>query len=812
MADQWSDPSGKKRRRPALACEQCRRRKVKCDRVQPCTNCVKAQRGSECSFKPDSRVPRPPKASERNTELHAGSSSPPRDSLGACEAPPAPAFPGPGTHTSSSSAYPTPFTGIRSFQPSEAANSPASQRSGPSTVEALTEKVRLLEQQLSRALRQKQDDALNEQWSNGSFPIFLNKGSLSKTRYFGQSHWMNAANLFPLMQLIKKQEAEKTPLLETFERCKTLGRTIKARRVPSLMTVEFGKTMPPRDLADKLVQAYFRTFETVYRIIHGPTFWQDYRRYWENPEAPANPFIIIQIQLCMAIGACFYDETFSLRDQASHWIYEAHLWLMSPPEKSRMNIPGLQIMCLLHLARETTSIGGDLTWISAGGLLRLGMYMGLHRDPKHLPKLKPLLAEIRRRLWATILEMILQSSIDSGGPALVSLTDFDTQPPSNMDDDQLVDLGDGEEPAPRPPTLFTQTSVQIALVQSFPVRLAIARYINDFRTVNSYDETLRLNSDLSKACRTLASTLQRFQATATSPGGKPSEFQLRLVEHMTHRLFLTIHHPWFAASQHNPKYYFSRKVCVETALKLVRGWSPKISRNLIRDPTTSADHNTWENSVDDFSRLSIGGTGSFRSVPIQSLLLLALELIWQLEEEQPERMNADGDTLGTVDLGIPSGLAVGGVASQETLFNAMDQACLYTELRLRAGETNIKGHVCACAINAQARALLRGPLDVAEMEKIVLEEALECSKRCWDILRQVAVHRQDVTAPMQQMKVNQEPLRDPAVESDIFNIGSMAQEGLAMDVDSQWAWEDFMKDQGGFNFNFSFNNFESPPM
>lgn len=38
----------RKRRRPALSCVECRRRKVKCDRNHPCRHCVSA--GDQCSY------------------------------------------------------------------------------------------------------------------------------------------------------------------------------------------------------------------------------------------------------------------------------------------------------------------------------------------------------------------------------------------------------------------------------------------------------------------------------------------------------------------------------------------------------------------------------------------------------------------------------------------------------------------------------------------------------------------------------------------------------------------------------------------
>lgn len=40
----------RKRRRPALSCEQCRRRKVRCDREMPCGPCTKCQPSLDCEY------------------------------------------------------------------------------------------------------------------------------------------------------------------------------------------------------------------------------------------------------------------------------------------------------------------------------------------------------------------------------------------------------------------------------------------------------------------------------------------------------------------------------------------------------------------------------------------------------------------------------------------------------------------------------------------------------------------------------------------------------------------------------------------
>lgn len=46
-----SQPPPRKRRRPALACTECRRRKIRCDRQNPCTQCVQ-WKCSSCIYTP----------------------------------------------------------------------------------------------------------------------------------------------------------------------------------------------------------------------------------------------------------------------------------------------------------------------------------------------------------------------------------------------------------------------------------------------------------------------------------------------------------------------------------------------------------------------------------------------------------------------------------------------------------------------------------------------------------------------------------------------------------------------------------------
>lgn len=69
----------RRRRRPALSCLECRRRKVKCDRSDPCRNCVSVK--TKCAFKIYSDSPGP--TTQAQPQQHQGSSrgSPPGPSV-----------------------------------------------------------------------------------------------------------------------------------------------------------------------------------------------------------------------------------------------------------------------------------------------------------------------------------------------------------------------------------------------------------------------------------------------------------------------------------------------------------------------------------------------------------------------------------------------------------------------------------------------------------------------------------------------------------------------------------------------------------
>ena len=424
------------------------------------------------------------------------------------------------------------------------------------------------------------------------------------------------------------------------------------------------------------MHAYLRTFETVYRVLHTPTFQQEYHQYWINPRATNDAFII-KLLLVMAIGTCFHQDSvnaMSLRASSSKWIYAAQTWLISPSEKSRINLNGLQIQCLLLLARQTNAIGGDLVWISAGSLVRTAIQMGLHRDPAHIPKIPVFHAEMRKRLWATVMEIVVQSSMDSGGPPLISCQDFDCPLPSNIDDYQ-IDEAARVPPVAKPSEVMTQTSVQIALRKSLPLRLEVAKLVNDFRSEPTFEEVLRLSAELTSVYR--FSSL--FSSSPRTDRAQPSIFQTRLLDLLTHRFLFALHRPFALKARINPKYYFSRKVCLESSLSI-----------LSDPPSSQSPHTTNSTGMsleDDYTRLKHLGGGVFRGVLIHAAFNIGLELISQLQEDSSCFTSESN------------------FHYRKELHKALEGYVELTAARIRAGETNVKGHIFFSCVLAQVNAL-----------------------------------------------------------------------------------------------------------
>lgn len=251
--------------------------------------------------------------------------------------------------------------------------------------------------------------------------------------------------------------------------------------------------------------------------------------------------------------------------------------------------------------------------------------MGLHRDPAHLLKRRVFAAKMHRRLWNTVLELTVSCSVNAGAPPQISLDDYDTEPPGNFHDEQLVETraDDGSDHSPavaQPETKFTQTSVAIAMRKILPIRLAIANLGSTCRQgdmASAYHESLRLDADLRAAYRTLTRTFQVLSRNLNEvcwPGSSSSAllFPSKFIDLVINRELSALHIPFYSAALREAAYAFSRKVVVESCFKIWRAINPWPT-----SPSSSMqDTNPQGAANQDICRLASHGTGFCRNAGI----------------------------------------------------------------------------------------------------------------------------------------------------------------------------------------------------
>ncbi|EZG08059.1 hypothetical protein H106_02551 [Trichophyton rubrum CBS 735.88] len=525
-------------------------------------------------------------------------------------------------------------------------------------------------------------------------PLVISGTTTHKGRSFGQSHWVNLISLFDdICGTVEQHLQHNQPIaLSNIEKCKALARTIKPRRVPS-GPINLTLDLPSKQVSDELVDCYLQTIESVYRILHIPTFRRDYETLFLSAVDPAvNNAFVVQVKLVLAIGAVTYDKDFSLRALANKWIYEAQAWLLDPKFKLRSNIQSLQSHLLLLFAQKTVDIDGDPMWVSVGTLLRRAIYMGLHKDLDGIPGNTLFVAEMRRRVWNTILEVCLQSSLTSGGPPLFSIDDFDTKSPRNFDDEQIEDSTAIKK------NEFTQTSISMALRDTLPQRLAVITFLNSHGSLGTYETALQLDKELRSVYKSLCKTIQGY---VRRPCPLPL-FEFRAVDLIMQRYLSCCIYLFFGISLQESAYTFTRKAIIEAASKIwhsvyqISSFPPRQSNECL----DSSPH-------DRLTLLATCGSGFYRTALLQATLLMAVELRAPIQ---------DSESLVPIPL-------------SQDLFTVLKNAKAWSIQCIEAGETNIKGHLLIFVIDAHIQALLKYPVEDCTPRSLIgaLEDASAAS-------------------------------------------------------------------------------------
>ncbi|PSN59846.1 hypothetical protein BS50DRAFT_220054 [Corynespora cassiicola Philippines] len=481
----------KRKQRAVLSCNDCRRRKLKCDRELPCNRCLQGGYPQKCAYGhgPDAIT-----VSRGWTNLAWQDRSKPARTKEQSE------------------------RDLDSAPPDQVSLTADSDRFA-----ALEQRIRLLEGQLSspaafsEALQEQSDVRPSAYALNDPSPSFygLFKGRNYRTFLYGPTCPMTIIAHFPDIRGFMRSLYTSSSMGRFKADVKALEDRARINKVSSrpLQISSLRMLLPERLTVDIVVRKYFDTFEKTYRILHAPTFWAAYESFWDspgiNPEMDAIVLAILACTLCTSNhDSTRYDPNGStFRSKAITWLKGCEAWLKRQSNKHR-TLASLQVRCLRILALMTTCYKTKEIYQETQAHMAFMRAIGMHRDPSILgARCSVFEGEIRRRLWATSLELELQTSIDRGMSPATSGFEYDCSQPRNIND---VDLYTGMQQLPnsQPISVFTDTSFLHCSMSTASLRIRICALMNGLQRSLDLQDALELEQEVQQGLENIPTWLE----------------------------------------------------------------------------------------------------------------------------------------------------------------------------------------------------------------------------------------------------------------------------------------------------------------
>ncbi|EWG53340.1 hypothetical protein FVEG_11795 [Fusarium verticillioides 7600] len=419
-------PPQRRRDKKQLSCEFCRKRKLKCDRTQPCSACT--SRSLSCFF-PSARAPR---LISRPAPRPQASQKP---SLSVLE----------GKVKSLEQMMISTLATIRHERPDLDASSPVSSSGIP------------LRPHLAEAGTMRRG----------------NQG----TEYFGGIHWVaimdGISELKGHFENLNEIQSPETYSYEVPD---------ESRQRPLLL---YSGTQPPpkerliselpeRNIVDRMVFYYFSEISMMpLMALHPPTFLREYEQFWANPCHVSIHWIgllysILSISTVFSrkseapTGDTMSDSGYTTQysEYARQMVHclKAGDYVRGGPYilETLINYTVLELM----MTSPSPSVHSGM-YATTGLMTQIAFRMGYHRDPCHFPQISCFEGEMRRRIWATIHILDTSMSVLSGSPRVIAEGSWDTKPPRNLHDGDL-DPSCTTLPESRPDSELTPVSCPLA--------------------------------------------------------------------------------------------------------------------------------------------------------------------------------------------------------------------------------------------------------------------------------------------------------------------------------------------------------------
>ncbi|KAI1352771.1 fungal-specific transcription factor domain-containing protein [Xylaria sp. FL0043] len=523
-----------KRPRPVKSCLECRRRKLKCDRLLPCTQCQKSQRscryvadGDAGSISDASDAELPDRVPKRNC--------PPSNRSGSLH----------DIHSQSSAALLEDY-GMR--------------------IERLEQ---LLLENHSPFTERSTGYRSHRPVASALTMRGLTVKGVSRTRFFGPSSARVLVNLFDEAKEFMFSGGDSNDVLQSFLLIHKIHKAMQEenRKAASPIPVFVDSmtpihkrmidVLPGKTACDHFIQLYMDESETLYRVLHIPSFMSQYNQYWEGNQQPADYFLPQLLSMvCIGYNVLRTSKGPFQNDREGIHLPTAcalvRTWLDSLRGKQLVEFSSLQTEVLALMAQRALKTQHHEAWQHLGLLVRMAMTMGLHRDPSEFShKISPFWAEQRRRLWTTIVELDIHMSIQCNLPCCIREGDFTCQPPRNLNDNELYP-NMIELPESKPIEVDTDSRIQVFAAITLITRFKAVDLINRIDSLQDYQQILEIGNELEQALEEIRYVLPQTQSSHLNEARR--QLLTRVVLDMNcRRPLLALYRPFALSSTDAPQ-------------------------------------------------------------------------------------------------------------------------------------------------------------------------------------------------------------------------------------------------------------------
>ncbi|KAF8861773.1 hypothetical protein BDZ45DRAFT_586481 [Acephala macrosclerotiorum] len=524
----------RRRDKPQMPCTICRQKKLKCDRLKPCFNCIKRGQPESCDYVKHDFHPRPTRQQGTiNTQL--------QDRVRQLEEMVNNLL---GSQTITDQDVP-----VEAKSPA-LANSAGPRDDGGFAPYAAPSPDSQMDSNIPKV-------------SSGKFTKARDQES-----FVGSEHW--EAILEDITELKIDLETPNTSEIDDPNPRILFGENHASRS-------EIMSSIPPKPVCDQLISRWFRTMDMAPMVVHIPTFMKEYDQMFKEPNETPLMWIGLLFSI-LGLVSYFYEvsgeelhtmpEPFTsmlemsrlFRDRTAQCLVEVNY--LHPRRYT------IETMCFYFaLERFQTRGSGFGAYVVLGIIVRVAMRLGYHRDASHYPSILLFDGEMRRRVWSTIFQLDLITSAQVGLPRMIREAETDTAEPKNLLDTDF-DQGMTEVPHPRPNTDVTPVGYAIFMVRILRQLGLFVHQINS-TTPPSYDNVMRLDSKLMETHATLPPYLTMRSLSLSIADDADLVMRRFALEVLFQKSRCLLHRKYLIPGKFNPQFRYSRIASVDTAMKLL---------------------------------------------------------------------------------------------------------------------------------------------------------------------------------------------------------------------------------------------------